>query len=167
MGNKRKRMKTLSNTTQPNYSRTIGDVALTCLIVGLGIFVYSQWETFVLSTIEWQKTLHTMLASLIGNVSENPSQYGRALVAMSFGYSVFHAVGPGHGKAVIVTYLGTNNESIRKGVFISFSAAILQSLIAIVLVNVLARLLNFQLTDVHNYGTDMALVSYVLVPLSC
>jgi hypothetical protein len=38
-------MKTLSNTTQPNYIRTIGDVALTCLIVGLGIFVYSQWET--------------------------------------------------------------------------------------------------------------------------
>ncbi len=156
-------MKTLLNTAQPSYIGTIGRIALVCLIIGLVFFVYNQWEAFVLTTIEWQKTLHTMLASHISHVSEKPYQYGGALVAMSFGYGVFHAVGPGHGKAVIVTYLGTNNESVRRGIFISFSAAILQALIAIVLVSALARLLKFKLAEVHNYGNDMALVSYILV----
>ena len=133
------------------------------LLAGLGIAIYLQWDAFVAATIEWQKSLHEMLASHIGAVSENALNYGGALIALSFGYGVFHAVGPGHGKAVITTYLGTNKESIGKGILISFAAAILQSVIAILLVSALARTLKFKLAEVHNYGNDMALASYVLV----
>ncbi|MFD2177203.1 nickel/cobalt transporter [Veronia pacifica] len=115
--------------------------------------------------IEWQKTLHVMLAEHISAVSENALEFGGALIALSFGYGVFHAIGPGHGKAVIVTYLGTNKESIGKGIAISLAAAVMQSVIAIILVSALARVLKFKLVDVQNYGNDVALVSYALVIL--
>lgn len=134
-------------------------------IIGLGLAVFAQWNTFVSTTVEWQKELHAMLANHIRAVSQDVIKYGGALVAISFGYGVFHAVGPGHGKAVIVTYLGTNKESLKKGIIISFTAAILQAFIAIVLVSVIARILKFKLAEVHHYGNEMALVSYILVAM--
>jgi nickel/cobalt exporter len=134
-------------------------------VVGLGILIYSQWGAFVVLVIDWQKTLHTMLASHISGVSEDALKHGSSLIVLSFAYGVFHAVGPGHGKAVIITYLGTNRESLLKGVSISLCAAILQSLIAIVLVSALASMLKFRLSEVQNYGNDIALVSYALIVL--
>lgn len=127
--------------------------------------LYSQWNDIVAAMVGWQKTLHAMLAEHIRSVSQDAVKYGGALVALSFAYGAFHAVGPGHGKAVIVTYLGTNRESVWRGIVISLCAAMLQSIVAIVLVSALARLLKFKLADVHNYGNDIALVSYVLVML--
>ena len=146
-------------------ARFLMRLILLTLVIALGVVIYSHWSAFIGTIVEWQKTLHTSLASHISAVSEDALKYGGALIALSFGYGVFHAVGPGHGKAVIVTYLGTNKESMWKGIAISFSAAILQSIIAIVLVSALARVLKFKLAEVHNYGNDMALVSYVLVIL--
>jgi nickel/cobalt exporter len=134
-------------------------------VVGLGILIYSQWGAFAVLVIDWQKTLHTMLASHISGVSDDALKHGSSLIALSFAYGVFHAVGPGHGKAVIITYLGTNRESLLKGVSISLCAAILQSLIAIVLVSALASMLKFRLSEVQNYGNDIALVSYALIVL--
>ena len=158
-------MKSFYAALQSSHLGVIAKLALTGLFIGLVIFVFSQWNTFVVTIVEWQKALHTMLASHIHAVSENVLKYGGALIALSFGYGVFHALGPGHGKAVIVTYLGTHKESMWKGIVISLSAAILQSVIAIVLVSALARMLKFKLSDVHSYGNDMALVSYILVIL--
>jgi nickel/cobalt exporter len=156
-------VKPLTASYQTSSTRLIKKTLMLAILVGLGFAVYSQWSVFVSTVVEWQKELHSMLASHIRAVSENVFKYGGALVALSFAYGVFHAVGPGHGKAVIVTYLGTNKESVRKGIYISFAAAILQSVIAIILVSALARVLKLRLAEIHNYGNDMALVSYVLV----
>ncbi len=158
-------MKPLTTTFQTSYVAILMKLLALALVAGLAIVVYSQWGTFVTTTLEWQKTLHEMLAAHINAVSENVLKFGGALVALSFGYGVFHAVGPGHGKAVIVTYLGTNKESVWKGIGISFAAAILQSVLAIILVSFLAKVLKFRLAEVHNYGNDIAFVSYVLVML--
>ena len=138
-------MKTVTDSVQNMNTGFAWKLIFLAVAVALCVIIYAQWGLFVASVVEWQKSLHTMLASHIRDVSEDVLKYGGAMVALSFGYGVFHAVGPGHGIAVIVTYLGTNKESIRKGIGISFSAAILQSLVAIVLVSALARLLKFKL----------------------
>jgi len=158
-------VKLVTISVQTSYKTILARVVILASVILLVAMVYREWAAFVSTTIEWQKSLHAMLASHIGAVSEDAVRYGGALIALSFGYGVFHAIGPGHGKAVIVTYLGTSKETAWKGIFISFSAAILQSVIAIILVSVLARVLSFKLSEVHNYGNDMALVSYVLVSL--
>ncbi len=59
---------------------------------------------------------------------------GLWLVALAFGYGVFHAAGPGHGKAVISAYVLANERELRRGVALSFAAAAVQALAALVVV---------------------------------
>ncbi|WP_291691855.1 nickel/cobalt transporter [Bradyrhizobium sp.] len=63
------------------------------------------------------------------------------LFGISFLYGILHAVGPGHSKAVISSYLVANEETWRRGVVLSFVSAGVQSVIAIVVVAVAAVLL--------------------------
>lgn len=158
-------MEHIDNGTQSNKLIKLIKLFISVITLLVIIVSFFGWDSFVSSTVEFQKDLHAMLANHIQAVSEDAFKYGGALIALSFGYGVFHAVGPGHGKAVIVTYLGTNKESAKKGIFISFAAALLQSVIAVLLVSTLAQLLKFRLTDAHNYGNDIAMVSYILVML--
>lgn len=144
------------------FKKSIGPAFLVLIPIAL-FTIYNQWDNFVLAAIQIQKTLHGMLADHIKAVANNTSGFGYTLIALSFGYGVFHAVGPGHGKAVIVTYLGTHKESVSKGIFLSFAAAILQSLIAIALVLVLTTLFKVRFSQIHNYGNSVALASYALV----
>ena len=63
------------------------------------------------------------------------------LAAVAFGYGVFHAAGPGHGKAVIASYMLANEKALRRGLVLSALAALLQALVAIAIVGVAAVLL--------------------------
>lgn len=80
----------------------------------IGITLYSQWYLIVSQIIEWQKNFHDLLASHINSISQNPTRHGFALIMLSFTYGVFHAIGPGHGKAVIIAYLSSNKESFNE-----------------------------------------------------
>jgi nickel/cobalt exporter len=63
------------------------------------------------------------------------SDYGfLALAGLSFLYGVFHAAGPGHGKAVVTSYMISNESALKRGLIISFLAAVLQGIVAIALV---------------------------------
>jgi len=58
------------------------------------------------------------------------------LLGLSFAYGIFHAAGPGHGKAVITSYLLSSGEGVQRGVAISFAAAFVQAIVAILIVTV-------------------------------
>jgi ABC-type nickel/cobalt efflux system permease component RcnA len=60
------------------------------------------------------------------------------LSGLAFLYGVFHAAGPGHGKAVVASYMFANERALRRGIVISFMAAALQGLVAVALIGVLA-----------------------------
>jgi nickel/cobalt exporter len=64
------------------------------------------------------------------------------LAFLSFTYGVLHAAGPGHGKAVISSYVLANEKTVRRGIMLSFLAAFIQALSAITIVGVLAIALN-------------------------
>ncbi|HML28712.1 MAG TPA: nickel/cobalt transporter [Hyphomicrobium sp.] len=57
-----------------------------------------------------------------------------ALVVVSFIYGILHAVGPGHGKAVISSYMLADNETLRRGIFLAFLSSLIQALSAIMLI---------------------------------
>lgn len=135
------------------------------LIALLVIAVFWHWNGIMALVIEMQRKFHAQLATHIRAVAEDTATYGWGLIGLSFAYGVFHAVGPGHGKAVIATYLGTHRESIRKGIGISMTSALLQALVAITLVSVTVNLLRLRFADIDNYGEEMALVSYILIML--
>ncbi len=60
------------------------------------------------------------------------------LGGLSFLYGVVHAAGPGHGKVVISSYVLANERQLRRGIWLSFLSAMMQSAVAIVFVLVLA-----------------------------
>ncbi|MPZ56539.1 MAG: nickel transporter [Rhizobiales bacterium] len=87
------------------------------------------------------------------------------LFGLSFAYGVFHAAGPGHGKAVISSYLVANEETWRRGVVLSFASALLQALTAIVLVGIAAVLLNASAKTMGDAVRWIEIVSYALIVL--
>ena len=64
------------------------------------------------------------------------------LAGLSFAYGVFHAAGPGHGKAVVAAYMIANERALKRGLVISALASLLQGFVAVAIVGVLALLLN-------------------------
>jgi nickel/cobalt exporter len=87
------------------------------------------------------------------------------LFGISFLYGVFHAIGPGHGKAVISSYLVANEEAWRRGVILSFASAAIQSAVAIIVVAVAAVLLGATAKAIGVTIHIVETVSYVLVIL--
>ena len=64
------------------------------------------------------------------------------LVALSFAYGIFHAAGPGHGKAVITSYMVSNEVALRRGLVIALFAALLQASVATSIVGIAAFVFN-------------------------
>jgi nickel/cobalt transporter (NicO) family protein len=87
------------------------------------------------------------------------------LMGISFFYGIFHAAGPGHGKAVISSYLLANEETWRRGVALSFAAALLQALTAVILVAVVALLIGATAKMMGDTVRVIEIVSYVLIVL--
>jgi nickel/cobalt exporter len=85
------------------------------------------------------------------------------LLAISFAYGIFHAAGPGHGKAVIASYLVANQETARRGIVLSFASALMQSLVAVVIVGVCAWLLNATAKTMCGAEKVIEIASYALI----
>lgn len=88
-----------------------------------------------------------------------------ALLGISFAYGVFHAAGPGHGKAVISSYLVANDETWRRGIALSFASAILQAITAVAVVGVVAVLLGATSKAMGDTVRVIEVVSYGLIVL--
>jgi nickel/cobalt transporter (NicO) family protein len=88
-----------------------------------------------------------------------------ALMGLSFAYGVFHAAGPGHGKAVISSYVVANDETWRRGVALSFASAMLQALVAVALVGIAAALLGATARTMGEAVRWIEIVSYALIAL--
>src|SRR6202171_4218992 len=85
------------------------------------------------------------------------------LLAISFAYGIFHAAGPGHGKAVISSYLVANQETAKRGIVLSFASALMQSLVAVVIVAVCAWLLNATANTMCGAEKAIEIASYALI----
>jgi nickel/cobalt transporter (NicO) family protein len=86
-----------------------------------------------------------------------------SLFGLSFFYGIFHAAGPGHGKAVISSYLVANEETWRRGVVLSFASALIQALVAVAVVGVAAALLNATAATMNNAVNVIETLSYALI----
>ncbi len=111
-----------------------------------------------------QSMFYQMLSGAIRNAKSNGSAV-YALLGISFVYGIFHAAGPGHGKAVISSYLVANQETWRRGIVLSTASAVLQSLTAITIVAVAALLLNATAKMMDDTVNLIETISYVFIIL--
>jgi nickel/cobalt transporter (NicO) family protein len=150
--------------------------ALAVLIIAIALGAHPAWAQFGLGMrppaiggiagwlLAKQAAFYTALAGMIRAAKVNGSApWG--LMGISFLYGIFHAAGPGHGKAVISSYLVANDETWRRGVTLSFAAAVMQSLTAILIVSVAAVLLGATAKLLGDTVKVIEIVSYGLIVL--
>ena len=89
---------------------------------GLLFWIQQQQQTFYRSLTEAIKAMRT------------DGSHINVLVWLSFVYGIFHAAGPGHGKAVISSYMLANELAARRGIALAFASAALQAVSAIVII---------------------------------
>ncbi|CUK08781.1 nickel/cobalt efflux protein RcnA [Achromobacter xylosoxidans] len=87
------------------------------------------------------------------------------LIGLSFAYGVFHALGPGHGKAVISSYVLANRQTARNGALLALLSALVQALVAIAMVAALALVFNATAAVMNQATRWLELASYALVTL--
>src|SRR5256884_3240809 len=90
---------------------------------------------------------------------------GWSLMGLSFLYGIFHAAGPGHGKAVISSYLVADEETWKRGVVLSFASALVQALVAVVVVGIAAGFLNATASSMRGAVNVIEILSYALIVL--
>ena len=85
------------------------------------------------------------------------------LIGLSFAYGIFHAAGPGHGKAVVSSYMLANEVAAKRGIALSFAASILQGITAIVVISALLLFLRQFGLRSDNLAGYLEISSYFLV----
>lgn len=143
-------------------------ITLLCFVVlaSLLMLLYLHWHQVLWQMLQLQNSLHRDMAVLIRDIArlDNVRNTGLFLL-LCFGYGVFHAVGPGHGKTILTTYLATHNSQLKKAMWISFGAAMIQGVIAILLILVFSVLLHWTRFDTNYMGQQLDLASFWLVIL--
>ncbi|TAU50084.1 nickel/cobalt transporter [Rhizobium ruizarguesonis] len=103
-------------TAEPSFQPTGGPLA--------PLLLYVNYE---------QQAFYRALTGALKAMRQDPWQLA-SLIGLSFAYGVFHAAGPGHGKAVISSYMIANEIELKRGVVISFISAFVQGVVAVALV---------------------------------
>jgi ABC-type nickel/cobalt efflux system permease component RcnA len=85
------------------------------------------------------------------------------MLLLGFSYGVFHAAGPGHGKAVIAGYIVAGERALARGFALSFAAALLQAVVAVAIVGIGSLLLHATAAGLTRAGTVIETVSFALV----
>ena len=131
-------------------------------VIGL-LWLWQAWPQVMLQSVVWQRDVNQKMSGLLQAVAENPAQAGGALLLFSFVYGVLHALGPGHGKVVITTWLATHPSKLKSSIGLTLAASLLQGLVAIGLVIVVLTLLRLPARQLHLSSFWLEKGSYALV----
>jgi nickel/cobalt exporter len=111
-----------------------------------------------------QQNFYRRLSGAIrGLASDSPLKAGWTLVFISFLYGVFHAAGPGHGKAVISGWVLATENDLKRGIIISALSALFQALTAIVIVSALLLFVSSASAMARDVAGFLESASYLMI----
>lgn len=111
---------------------------------------------------QYQQQFYHALTAALKAMRDDPVKV-LGLVGLSFTYGVFHAAGPGHGKAVISSYMIANETELRRGIFISLLASLAQGVTAILLVGAAYLFLRGTAVSMRDATLYMERASFLLI----
>ena len=123
----------------------------------------SLWSAVLIEVQIIQRTLHRQLAAAVQAIHQQGGVAFWGLAGLGFLYGVFHAVGPGHGKVVISTYILTQESQLKRGIALSMLSSLAQGITAIVLVQTTIGVLGLTMRQAQSGSQTLELVSYGLV----
>jgi len=154
----------MSLISLPSTSRRLWPLWLLVAILMLaGALLWHHWSQILLQNVLWQKGLHREMTQLLQQVAAQPHQAGVTLLLFSLAYGVLHALGPGHGKVVISTFLATHPAKLKTSMKLTLLAALLQGGVAIGLVTLLLVVLQTSSRQLHLSSYWLEKGSYLLV----
>jgi len=127
------------------------------------VWLWQAWPQVMLQSILWQRDVNQQMSGLLKAVADNPTAAGGSLLIFSFLYGVLHALGPGHGKIVITTWLATHPSKLKSSIGITLASSLLQGGVAIALVVGVLTLLQLPARDLHMSSFWLEKGSYALV----
>lgn len=131
-------------------------------VVGL-LWLWQFWPQVMLKSVIWQRDVNQQMSGLLKAVAANPGQAGMTLLLFSFVYGVLHALGPGHGKIVITTWLATHPSKLKSSIALTLAASLLQGLVAIGLVVIVLTILQLPARQLHLSSFWLEKASYAVV----
>ncbi|MGO3908836.1 HoxN/HupN/NixA family nickel/cobalt transporter [Huaxiibacter chinensis] len=133
------------------------------LSVAGALWLWQAWPQVMMKSILWQREVNQQMSSLLKAVAADPTKAGGSLLIFSFLYGVLHALGPGHGKIVITTWLATHPSKLKSSIGLTLASSLLQGIVAIVLVVVVLTLLKLPARQLHLSSFWLEKGSYALV----
>jgi nickel/cobalt exporter len=124
---------------------------------GEGGGAYGGWTGWLLAA--QSKLTHVMAVDLHAIPHDATALW--ALVGAGFLYGVAHAAGPGHGKAVIASYMMANDSALKRGAALALLAALLQGAVAVAIVAVAAVVLGATARRMNEIADVLASASYL------
>lgn len=114
--------------------------------------------------LEQQQNFYSALRGAIQGLSSlSPWSAAWSLVSLSFLYGVFHAAGPGHGKAVISAWVLATENELRRGLVIAALSALFQALTAIAIVSGLLLFVDSASRMVRDVAGFLESASYLMI----
>lgn len=107
------------------------------LLIFLAVGAYYLYPHLLYQVMQWQKTFNLELSNSLHQLNQQNQKAGITLILISFFYGVFHAVGPGHGKFILTSYLALEQSKLKQAVKISLASSLVQGIVAILLVSVI------------------------------
>ncbi|MGL4429329.1 MAG: nickel/cobalt transporter [Silvania sp.] len=139
-------------------------LALFLVVAVLGaVWLWQAWPQVMRQSILWQRDVNQQMSGLLKAVAANPTAAGGSLLMFSFLYGVLHALGPGHGKIVIATWLATHPSKLKSSIGLTLASSLLQGCVAVGLVVVVLTLLQLPARELHMSSFWLEKGSYALV----
>ena len=123
--------------------------------------LFSEWLNWI--NLQQQGFYRSLTGALKGMREDGGGIW--LLVGLSFAYGVFHAAGPGHGKAVISSYMLANEVALRRGIMLSFVSAFLQAITAILVMALVFLVLRGTSVSMTDATWFLEVASYLLITL--
>jgi nickel/cobalt exporter len=131
---------------------------------GMGVGEPVPTGTLGTAILSLQAAFSRNLQAAVSAWKQGGGAFG-SLVLLGFAYGVFHAAGPGHGKAVISAYIVAEERALRKAAILSLGAALVQALVAIGLVVLLSLLMRATAATMNRLTVQVETASFVLLTL--
>ena len=128
------------------------------------LIMVSFWDDPVLWVREKQQGFYGSMSGALRNIRTGSAAAAACtLMALSFGYGIFHAAGPGHGKTVISAWLLATENELKRGIIIAFLSSIIQALVAILLVSVLLLVVASASSAARDMAGFLESASYAMI----
>lgn len=147
-------------------TKTLFYLLITLILFALiGYQLWLAWPSLMIKSTQWQREINDALSQLLHQAKQNQSGAAWSLIGLSTLYGFLHALGPGHGKIIVTTYLATHPTKVKTSLWITVLSALLQAVVACVLVTSLLWIFQASMKQVNQESLNFIKASYGIMIL--